>query len=78
MIKFRIFAEHIESLAKSANLLPDTYETELKEFLASEEYQKEEASIKGAKLANKKMSLVLKYVFQYKGKGAIYAYIRIR
>lgn len=67
IVKFRIFIEHIEVLSRSAGMLQHSkYEEEIEEFMKTEEYTKTEEKLQSAKLANKKLELLMKRVFQNK------------
>lgn len=66
-LQYRVIIEHIEVLCKAANITTEEYETELKTFKDTEEYKKTEAELtKGVLLANKKLELLMKQVFNAK------------
>lgn len=66
-LQYTLFIEHIEVLCDSANMLGDDYTENLKEYKESKEYKEaENALIKGVRLANKKLGLMMKEVFNKK------------
>lgn len=63
-LQYRILIEHIEVLVKSAKFLPLDYEKQIKEYQASYEYKKEDKGhVRGVKLANFKLNLIMSEVF---------------
>lgn len=60
---FRIFIEHIEVLCKAADLLDSTYEKQIEDFKNSDEFKTSEKDIQEAKLANKKVEILMRQVF---------------
>lgn len=73
-IQYRQFIEYIETLCNAADMLQEDYMTNLENFKKSKEYQQEpSADIKNIKLANKKLYLIMREVFEsttatFKGK----------
>lgn len=66
-LKYRLFIEHIEVLCRAANLLTEEYDKTIKEFTDSSEYKDEiNGDIRGSKLANKKLLLLMSEVFKGK------------
>lgn len=66
-LRYYLYIEHIEILAKSANIIGDDYDTEIKKFQEEKDYiDTKDDLIKNTKLANKKLSLVMKAVFSKK------------
>ena len=65
-LKFRILIENIEVLCKAANMVGDDYKKEIEEFVKTEDYLQEKEKIKMAKLANKKLRLLMERVFSSK------------
>ena len=63
IIKFRMYAENIEILAKAADMLPQDYKKQLKEYEETEEYKNTDPQYKHFKLANYKMQLLLGQAF---------------
>lgn len=65
LLAYSVFIEHIEVICRAANYLSDDYETELNNFKNNDEYKKiERQDVKMAKLANKKLELIMKSVFK--------------
>lgn len=64
IVRYQIFIQMIESMCKAANLLDDTYKTELDEYMATPDYKL--SSRKEAKIATKKLELLLGQIFAYK------------
>lgn len=66
-VQYRQFIEHIEVLCDAANMLPEKYEEDITEFQKETEYTKiTDPMIKSVKLANKKLNLIMKSVFNRK------------
>ena len=66
-LQFRMLVEHIEVLCKAAKMLSGDYEETLKKFKETTEYMEEKKDyIKVARLANKKIELLMTEVFSSK------------
>lgn len=66
-LQYWVLIENIETLCKSAKMLPDDYEDKVKDFEKGESYTKEtDRSAKMAKLANYKLGLLMEQVFSHK------------
>lgn len=64
MLAYSVFIEHIEMLCRAAEYITDTYDESVRLFKESEEYtQINRQDVKTAKLANKKLELLMKEVF---------------
>lgn len=65
--QYRFFIEHIEKLCKSADYINKDYEDKLNAYYEDEEYKKEQEQFKKSYLiANKKLELILSFVFNQK------------
>ncbi len=65
--QYRQFIEHIEVLCSAANMLPDTYEEDIKKFKETKDYTDATTDlIKSVKVANKKLKLIMTSVFNRK------------
>lgn len=63
-IQYRLFIEHIETIAKSAGLLSPLYEERINEYKKSADFiEEKDFIIKGVLLANKKLEWLLNEVF---------------
>ena len=62
--KFSMLVEHIQILSEAAKLIPDDYEETIKKY--SETLQDKDEIIKHFKIANKKLGLLTKGVFEHK------------
>jgi len=61
---YMVLIEHIETLCKAAGYISDQYEIEIKAYRESEEIQSiTRNDVKMAKMANKKLGLLMKEVF---------------
>lgn len=65
-LQFIILTNYLESLCKSAKLVPEEYEEELKKAKQQIEEEEKDDYIKKVKLAQKKQELLLKEVFESK------------
>lgn len=65
-LKYVIFVEHIETLCKAAKIVADKYNTAVKDFMNSKEYSDADEGVKGVRLANKKLGLMMDAVFSSK------------
>lgn len=63
-LKYRVFIEHIEILCKSAGMLPNDYDQMIKKV--DGENEKLDPLMRGVKVANKKLELIMKEVFDSK------------
>lgn len=61
--QFRIMVEHIETLCKAANMLPENYEEQVKNFKVDDE---EDSLIKAVKIGQKKLEILMTEVFESK------------
>lgn len=68
IIGYRVYIEQIETFARAAEKLPDNYDNDMQEF---EKNLKEEGVIKIAKIANKKLELIMKKIFKSSPQKAI-------
>ena len=67
LIQFRVLIEHVESLCRAGRLTDDSYDESIEEYKRSEEYSAEDdALIKKAKIANKKLELLMTEIFDNK------------
>lgn len=65
--QFFSIVKNMESLATASNLLPNDYHDQLKDFLLTEEYKKEDNKlVRMFLLSNKKMEIILENVFSSK------------
>lgn len=62
-LKFRVYIEHAEILAKASGMLAEDYEEQIKAFTDSEEYKAADINIQNIKLANHKCYIILKEFF---------------
>lgn len=66
-LQYRQFIEHIEVLCRAAGRLDKDYSSSIETFKESEEYTgAENESIKSARLANKKLELLMDNIFKNK------------
>lgn len=66
-MKYRLYAEHIEMIAKAADLLPENYDDEIRDYKLSDDYVRAGGEdVKGMRLSNKKMLLIMKQVWSNK------------
>ena len=64
IIQYRLIIEHIETLCRSSRMLRKGYEEQIEEYKKTKEYKESKKTIsKDAKLANKKMELLLSTIF---------------
>jgi len=67
MVKFRLLIENVVILSKASRMIDNEFDEELEQYKKTVEYKNEENDlIKHVKLANKKLELVMKNVFESK------------
>ncbi len=64
LLAYCIFIEHIEMLCSAADYLSPEYNLNIENFKKSEEYIKTDPKALSAKLANKKLELLMKEIFK--------------
>lgn len=61
-LQFRVIVEHLESVCRAAKYLPDDYDIEVSK-VTGEVVEEKDYSVKHARIANKKMEVIMKAVF---------------
>jgi hypothetical protein len=64
LLAYCIFIEHIEMLCSAADYLSPEYKNDIENFKKSAEYTTTEFKAQSAKLANKKLELLMKEIFK--------------
>jgi hypothetical protein len=65
LLTYSIFIEQLEVLCRAADYLEENYEKSINDFRESKEYKDQKREeVKMAKLANKKLELIMKSVFE--------------
>lgn len=65
-IRYSLFVEHIEMLCRAAKKIDTDYDSRIAQYKNDEEYKNSVDLIKQAKLANKKLGLIMDAVFDQK------------
>ena len=67
LIKYRLLGEHLETLCRAANMLPENYDEQLSLYKETDEFKNAESNlISHAKIANKKTEIILNMFFKKK------------